>query len=243
LFPFTEFTFTYLLHLNPFYRVIFLYNREAKRTELFRPCKEPGEAVTVLSEIVRRGGMEEIRFHGRGGQGTVVASKVLASAISREGKHIQAFPEFGVERRGAPVTAYLRIDHQDIHEKSKIYEPDHVVVLDPTLLNTVKVTEGLKKGGWIIVNTEKNPSELPFNGEYKLATIDARAIAERYGLGPKTSPIVNTAILGSVVRTLKLCEYDSLVEAIENEVPIKQKENREAAKESFEKVTYKERHG
>ena len=187
--------------------------------------------------------MKEIRFHGRGGQGTVVASKVLASAIAHEGKHIQAFPEFGVERRGAPVTAYLRIDDTDIYEKSKIYEPDHVIVLDPTLLNTVKVTEGLKKGGWIIVNTEKEPSELPFNGEYRLATIDARAIAERLGLGPKTAPIVNTAILGSVVRTLGLCQYDSLAEAIDKEVPIKKKENKEAAKESFEKVKHKKRHG
>ena len=187
--------------------------------------------------------MEEIRFHGRGGQGTVVASKVLASAIAGEGKHIQAFPEFGVERRGAPVTAYLRIDQHDIHEKSKIYEPDHVVVLDPTLLNSVKVTEGLKKGGWIIINTEKKPSKLPFNGEYRLATIDARKIAEHFGIGSKTAPIVNTAMLGSVVRTLGLCHYDSLAEAIEKEVPIKKKENQEAAKESFEKVKHKKQHG
>ncbi|HUV07101.1 MAG TPA: 2-oxoacid:acceptor oxidoreductase family protein [Spirochaetia bacterium] len=180
--------------------------------------------------------MEEIRFHGRGGQGTVVASKVLAVAIAMENKYIQAFPEFGVERRGAPVVAFLRINDEQIYEKSRIYEPDHIVVLDPTLLNAVNVTEGLKEGGWIIVNTEKRPDELRQLGNFKIATVDAYAIAAENGLGSKTAPIVNTAILGSVVRILGLCGLESLIDAVKSEVPSKRDQNVAAAKESFEKV-------
>ena len=98
--------------------------------------------------------MVEIRFHGRGGQGTVVTSKILADAISKEGNYVQAYPEFGVERRGAPVFAFIRIDNKPIYDKSRIYEPDHVVVVEPTLVEAIDVTEGLKEGGTIIVNSD-----------------------------------------------------------------------------------------
>ncbi|KKK95623.1 hypothetical protein LCGC14_2670950, partial [marine sediment metagenome] len=89
--------------------------------------------------------MIEIRFHGRGGQGTVVASKIMADTISKEGNYVQACPEFGVERRGAPVFAFIRIDNKPIYDKSRIYNPDHVVVADPTLIEAIDVTEGLKE--------------------------------------------------------------------------------------------------
>ena len=102
--------------------------------------------------------MIEIRFHGRGGQGTVVASKVLADAVAKEGSYVQAYPEFGVERRGAPVFAFIRIDDKPIYDKSRIYAPDHVVVVDPTLVEAIDVTEGLKDGGWIIINSDKKPA-------------------------------------------------------------------------------------
>src|SRR5512136_2020150 len=104
--------------------------------------------------------MVEIRFHGRGGQGTVVASKILADALAKEGNYVQAYPEFGVERRGAPVFSFIRIDDKPIYDKSRIYTPDHVVVVDPTLLEAIDVTEGLKPGGMIIVNSDKKPSEV-----------------------------------------------------------------------------------
>jgi len=180
--------------------------------------------------------MEEIRFHGRGGQGTVVASKVLAVAIANEGKYVQAFPEFGVERRGAPVVAFLRIHDDIIYEKSRIYEPDHVVILDPTLLGSIDVTEGLKKGGWVIINSERKPEDVPIKPGFRVATVDAYGIAARHRLGSKTSPIVNTAILGAVVSILGLCDVGSLTEAVENQVPVKQKENVEAAEESYANV-------
>ncbi len=181
--------------------------------------------------------MQEIRFHGRGGQGTVVASKVLAVAIAMEGKHIQAFPEFGVERRGAPVAAFLRINEGEIYQKSRIYEPDHIVILDPTLMGSVNVTDGLKDGGWIIVNTERSPETVPINGNFRIATVDAYRIAVKHGVGSKTAPIVNTAILGAVNRVLKLCTAESLAEAIRRSVPMKPKENIAAATDSYEMVS------
>jgi 2-oxoacid:acceptor oxidoreductase gamma subunit (pyruvate/2-ketoisovalerate family) len=181
--------------------------------------------------------MQEIRFHGRGGQGTVVASKVLAVAIAMEGKHIQAFPEFGVERRGAPVVAFLRINEGEIYQKSRIYDPDHIVILDPTLMGSVNVTEGLKDGGWIIVNTERSPEDVPIEGNFRIATVDAYRIAVKHGVGSKTAPIVNTAILGAVNRVLKLCTSESLAEAIRESVPIKQAENVAAATDSYDTVS------
>ncbi|RKZ21450.1 pyruvate ferredoxin oxidoreductase [bacterium] len=183
--------------------------------------------------------MIEIRFHGRGGQGTVVASKILADAVSKEGKWVQAFPEFGVERRGAPVTAFIRIDEQPVYIKSKIYEPQHIVVLDPTLIQAVNVTEGLKEGGWIIINTERKPEDFNF-GPYKVATVDATRIAIKYRLGSKTAPIVNTAILGAVVNVLGLCRLDTLLDAVKEGVPVKPEENAEAAKEAYESVRKEE---
>lgn len=178
----------------------------------------------------------EIRFHGRGGQGTVIASKILAIAVAKEGKYVQAFPEFGVERRGAPVQAFIRIKDGIIYEKSKIYFPDHIVILDPTLLLSIDVTIGLKDGGWIIVNSEKKPGDFKFKGNFKIATVDATGVAMKYGIGSKASPIVNTAILGSVVKVLKPCSLESILNAVKEEVPVKPNENMNAVKEAYEIV-------
>jgi len=91
--------------------------------------------------------MIEIRIHGRGGQGAVVASRILASAFHREGKYVQAFPQFGMERRGAPVAAFTRIDDKPIWLHCEIYEPDHLIILDPTLVGQIDITTGLKPEG------------------------------------------------------------------------------------------------
>jgi pyruvate ferredoxin oxidoreductase gamma subunit/2-oxoisovalerate ferredoxin oxidoreductase gamma subunit len=99
--------------------------------------------------------MVEIRIHGRGGQGGVIAGKILASAVHKDGKYCQSFPAFGVERRGAPVTAFTRIDDHYVNLRCEIYEPDHLVVLDPTLMEAVDITAGLKEGGIIVVNSER----------------------------------------------------------------------------------------
>lgn len=180
--------------------------------------------------------MVEIRFHGRGGQGTVVASKILADAIAKEGNFVQAYPEFGVERRGAPVYAFIRIDKKPIYDKSRIYTPDHVAVVEPTLLEAIDVTEGLEEGGWIIVNTDKKPSQLDFPSQYRVATIDATSIAIKHKLGTKAAPIVNTAMVGAIVKVLKLAHIQSVLEAVKEGVPLKPEENAAAAKEAYQKT-------
>ncbi len=180
--------------------------------------------------------MIEIRFHGRGGQGTVVAAKTLADALLKEGKWVQAFPEFGVERRGAPVYAFIRIDDKPIILHCKVYEPDHIVVLDPALLEAIDVTAGLKEGGWIIINTVRKPDELNFPQKYKVATVDATGIALKYGLGSKAAPIVNTPMLGAFARVMGIVKLSSVIEAIKENVPAKPEENAKAAEEAYNSV-------
>jgi len=180
--------------------------------------------------------MIEIRFHGRGGQGAVIASEILASALYNEGKHVQAFPTFGVERRGAPVAAFLRIDSSPIRLRCQVEEPDHIVILDPTLIPSVDVTSGLKPGGWVIVNCEHLP-ELPgLNPECRIATVDAAAIAASHGLGARTNPIVNTAILGAVAKFPGIVDLESVVSAIEGKVPAKAEQNMLAAREAYHAI-------
>lgn len=179
--------------------------------------------------------MYEVRFHGRGGQGAVTAATILADAAFREGKDVQAFPIFGVERRGAPVAAFMRMDTKPIDLKTQIYEPDSVIVLDPTLLNVVDVAKGLKENGKIIINTSKKPSEFNF-GKAKIYTIDATEIAIKYGLGTKTNPIVNTAILGTYSKAVGNVGMKAIEEAITEKAPRKKEENRKAAKEAYEKT-------
>lgn len=179
--------------------------------------------------------MIEIRFHGRGGQGAVIASKILADAAAREDKDVQAFPFFGVERRGAPVTAFTKIDTKPVRNKAQIYEPDYVVVLDTSLLKLVDVTKGLKDGGWTLLNTHKKPEEFREEiGKGRIATVDATNIAVENRLGSRTSPIVNTAILGALVRISNVVSIDTLVESILEKSPLKKEENAKAAREAYE---------
>ncbi|MBL7069074.1 MAG: 2-oxoacid:acceptor oxidoreductase family protein [Candidatus Omnitrophica bacterium] len=182
--------------------------------------------------------MIEIRFHGRGGQGAVVASGILAEAAFREGKDVQSFPFFGVERRGAPVVAFTRIDSKYIRLRQKIYTPDYVLVLDPTLVEKIDVAKGLKKGGSILINTDKNPDAFSFGGEYTVATVNASNIATRLGLGSKSSPIVNTTLLGAFSKFTGIVGIKSVLAAIEGRVPVKRKENMLAARLAYEKVRF-----
>jgi 2-oxoacid:acceptor oxidoreductase gamma subunit (pyruvate/2-ketoisovalerate family) len=178
--------------------------------------------------------MIEIRFHGRGGQGAVVASNILAEAAFMEGKEVCAFPFFGVERRGAPVTAFTRVDTKVIRVKSGIYAPDHVIVMDPSLLKAVDVLAGLKKGGTVLVNSHSKASALKIAGPYKVAAVDATNIAIRHKLGSKAAPIVNSAILGAFARQSSLVKLETLVKAIKNNAPSKVEENAAAAKDAYE---------
>lgn len=182
--------------------------------------------------------MVEVRFHGRGGQGSVIASNILAEAAFREGKNIQAFPHFGVERRGAPVLAFTRISNKPIRVKHEIYNPDCVVVLDPTLIEAVDVTKGLKDKGIIIINSNKSPRDFAFKGPFKVATVNASEIAKRHGLGVRSTPIVNTAILGAFAMATGLVALESILKAVGERVPLKKDENVAAAREAYEKVNY-----
>jgi pyruvate ferredoxin oxidoreductase gamma subunit len=180
--------------------------------------------------------MLEIRFHGRGGQGTVVAAVLLAKAFFKAGHYVQTFPLFGVERRGAPVEAYLRTDDQKIWVRSNIYSPDHIVVQDVKLLNTVDVVQGLKPGGWILINSSDLPVDVnPFAG-FRLAYVDATGIAIKHGLGTRTHPMINTAMVGAFAHVLGMPPLESVVEAIEEEISIKTAQNWEAAKSAYDAV-------
>jgi pyruvate ferredoxin oxidoreductase gamma subunit/2-oxoisovalerate ferredoxin oxidoreductase gamma subunit len=181
--------------------------------------------------------MRELRFHGRGGQGTVVASKLLAVALFREGRQVQSFPAFGVERRGAPVTAFLRLSDAPILLRCEITQPDDLVILDATLIGAIDVTAGLKPGGSILINAERPPDAYPdLLRRFRVATVDASAIAQRFGLGSKTQPIVNTAILGALAVATELVTLDSVCEAIREEVPHKPEANIHAARAAAEAV-------
>ena len=118
--------------------------------------------------------MIEVRIHGRGGQGAVIASQILAGAAFLEGLHVQAFLSFGSERRGAPVTAFLRLDKSPVQVGSEVYRPDGVIVLDQSFiaLSLVNVFAGLKPGGWIVINTSKAPEEFTGLDAFLVATVE-----------------------------------------------------------------------
>ncbi len=180
--------------------------------------------------------MIEVRFHGRGGQGVVIASEVLAEAAFKMGFEVSAFPFFGVERRGAPVTAYARIDESPIRIKSSIYEPDYVVVLDSSLLRGVDVLEGLKTGGRVLINY---PEASPLDGVpsgFKYYVIDATSIASAHGIGSQTAPIVNTAIMGGFAKICDKIDIEPILESIREIAPVKVEENVAAAREAFERT-------
>ncbi len=181
--------------------------------------------------------MIEIRIHGRGGQGAVVASAVLASALFYDGRYVQAFPAFGVERRGAPVMAFTRWDFKPIRIRTNVYRPDHVIVLDWTLiLEGVDVTTGLKEKGWILVNSSKDDLEAGDFSKYKVALVDAGVLAVKHKLGTPTAPVVNTAILGAFSKMTGMVTIGSVIRAIRDNVPDKQEENVAAAREAYSKV-------
>ncbi len=174
--------------------------------------------------------MIEVRFHGRGGQGAVTAARLLAEAAFLEGKYCQAFPSFGAERRGAPVVAFARIDSRPIRVRTQIYEPDHVIVFDPTLLKAVNVAAGLKRRGVITINAKEAPKDIHAG---KVATVDATEIAiENLG-----APITGTAMLGAFVKVTKLISLDSIIRVIEGHFKGKLAErNVAAAKVAYERV-------
>ncbi|HSJ24574.1 MAG TPA: 2-oxoacid:acceptor oxidoreductase family protein [Longimicrobiales bacterium] len=174
--------------------------------------------------------MHELRIHGRGGQGAVIASKILAVALFREGQQVQSFPAFGVERRGAPVTAFLRFDSTPIRLRCEVAAPDDLMVLDPTLIKALDVTSGLKSGGGILINSDRDPTHYSTLAErFRVATVDASGIAAAHGIGSRTQPIVNTSILGAFAVWSGVVSLDAVCAAILEEVPVRGEDNVAAA--------------
>jgi pyruvate ferredoxin oxidoreductase gamma subunit len=154
--------------------------------------------------------LREVRFHGRGGQGAVTSSQVLAIAAFHDGKYTQAFPNFGVERTGAPVESYTRIDAKPINVRQQVYSPDYVIVLDSSLMASVNVTNGLRRDGLIIVNSNRKPRELNL-GKFNAKTIDITKTA----LEVIGKPFVNIAALGAFAALSGEVSLEALNKAVD----------------------------
>lgn len=150
--------------------------------------------------------MNQIRIHGRGGQGSVTLAHLIAEAAFEQGQWAQAFPAFGVERRGAPVEAFARVDDNEITDRSQVRAPTHVIVQDPTLIEFVDVLEGLVDDGTLIINSARDPVELSLETEATVIAIDATEIAKVH-LG---EPIMNTALLGAFAGATDVLDLNSV---------------------------------
>ncbi len=185
----------------------------------------------------------DIRLHGRGGQGVMTSSYLIAEAALLDDKYVHAFPTFGPERSGAPIAAFARISDEKFYMKTEVYEPDVVVVQDPSLLSQIDVTAGLQEGGLILVNTN-DPSKADVlsvkqkRPDAKFATVDASKIAkEEIGLS-----VTNTAILGALCKVTenKIIKLDILEKAINNRFKGKgaiAEKNIRAIKRSYSEVS------
>ena len=181
--------------------------------------------------------VEEVRWHGRGGQGAVLGASILGSAAALyEGRYATSFPSFGAERRGAPVQAFTRIADRAIRTRCQIYHPTKVIVLDDTLLGVVDITAGILPGASVLLNTRKSVRELSLPASIKVVALDASAIArEIIGLA-----IVNTTMLGALAGATALVSLDAVRRAIADALPEKvAKSNIAAAEAAYEKVRRK----
>lgn len=179
--------------------------------------------------------LTEIRLHGRGGQGAVTSAEIMALSAINEGKYAQAFPTFGPERRGAPVMAFIRIDDKSpIRTRVEIIKADIVVVMDFSLLKAVNVAQGVKEGGITIVNTRRDAQELHevFHLPPPIATVDATSIAMKF-LGV---PIVNTAMMGSIIKVKPLVQLESLEEPLKHRFGERWEKNYLAARKAYEET-------
>jgi pyruvate ferredoxin oxidoreductase gamma subunit len=181
----------------------------------------------------------EIRWHGRGGQGSVTSAELLAQAAISEGKYAHAFPSFGPERRGAPVLAFVRISSQQpIRIRAEITQPDVVVVLDPGLLGIVNVASGLKENGMLVINTKRSFEDIEarFKTKGKLAKVDAATIA-REVLG---IPVTNTTMIGAVLKATGVVKLESVVEPLRQRFGRLAEKNIKAMQRAYEETVIRE---
>ena len=173
--------------------------------------------------------MVEIKFFGRGGQGVVIAAQILAKAYFLMGRYPQCYSLFGGERRGAPVTSFLRVDDKKIYLKCEIKKPDRLIFFAPDLIDEAEIERTLKPNGFVLINT-------PFKRDYftglrklNLAVVNASAIAQEEGIGTA----INTTILGSYCRVAEDIPMNVLEDAIRTSVPAKIEENLKAALSAY----------
>lgn len=179
--------------------------------------------------------MIEMRFHGRGGQGAVTSAELVAQAAIDTGQYATAFPSFGPERRGAPVVAFARVDNKPLRVRSKVYHPDVVIVLDPSLMDIANPAEGLREEGILIINSSQSPETIRKELSYKgrLAVVDASRIAkEVIGL-----PITNTTMVGALVKGTGILTIDALKEPFKTRFGKIAARNIEAMRRAWEETT------
>ncbi len=184
--------------------------------------------------------MLEFRLHGRGGQGIVVAAVIFAEAMFLEGYYARAFSLYGAERRGAPVTAFIRASKERLMPRSRIYQPDYVVVFDSTLSGSTLIA-GLKEEGTLLINSGENwnknlPREILPEKLFKINTIDALEIAWKHKLTIGSFPMVNTVMLGALARISGLASLENLITSIKKKVTVRIDANISAATEGYESV-------
>lgn len=174
--------------------------------------------------------LRELRIHGRGGQGSVTAAELIAVAAFESGVYAQAFPAFGVERRGAPVQAFVRFSDRKIRLRSQVYEPDYIIVQDSTLIKDVKVFFGMKKGGIAIINTEKMLDNAGAEG-IRIITLDATQIA----LDTLGTPITNTSLIGAFAAATGEITFPALENALRHRFSVELAgKNIEAARRAYD---------
>ena len=176
--------------------------------------------------------MIEIRLQGRGGQGVVVASEILARACFEEGMYPQCYSLFGGERRGAPVAAFVRISDSKIYLKCDIDHPNHLILFDKTLFSEKEILEQVVPGGFLLFNMDESYQSDAFK-DYTVGTINALEISKKNGLGA----VVNTAVLGAYIRLTQIISLDRLLKVIKETVPAAIDQNVSAAKEAYEKLS------
>ena len=189
--------------------------------------------------------MQEIRFHGRGGQGAVIASRILAQALFIEGRYAQSFPTFGAERRGAPVAAFVRADDTFINIRSRVTSPDYVVVMAARLIEAVAVTDGLKESGIILINSDLPADNFNLGSAtqskspppYRIITVNLNRIALKYGLGSEIMPLINAPVLGALAKVSGLVKPESLIQALPRFIPARLADNEKALRQAYETVT------
>ena len=174
----------------------------------------------------------------------MIASWILSYGFFLEGKHAQAFPTFGAERRGAPVEAFVRMDNSFPNLRCKVVNPYYVIVMGEKLVHSVNVAAGIQRGGLMLINSPKGPQTFDFlKGGFQIKTMDVNAPAVRNGLGSKTSPFINTPILGAFIGFTNLVAPKSIIEGIRKFILTSTENNIAAFEEAYELARESEERG